>query len=170
MNLAQSFYSLKDQLDFDFESRLEAKREEIKEKNPDFSENALWDLEDDENLVTEIKQSQTRDFFSKTLQLKQLKMISHETWKGSRKFDIDFSSNQRQSPFDKMVEDNVLQKSLENDNLLVVEGFYDTAPEIFTAEQIQLELAEEERALSSGDFDDDLDAKIKIINDKNLPK
>lgn len=97
-------------------------------------------------------------------------MISHETWKGSRKFDIDFSSNQRQSPFDKMVEDNVLQKSLENDNLLVVEGFYDTAPEIFTAEQIQLELAEEERALSSGDFDDDLDAKIKIINDKNLPK
>jgi hypothetical protein len=97
-------------------------------------------------------------------------MISHETWKGSRKFDIDFSSNQRQSPFDKMVEDNVLQKSLENDNLIVVEGFYDTAPEIFTAEQIQLELAEEERALSSGDFDDDLDAKTKIISDKNLPK
>lgn len=69
-----------------------------------------------------------------------------------------------------MVEDNVLQKSLENDNLIIVEGFYDTAPEYFTSEQIQLEIAEEERALSSGDFDEDLDAKIKIISDKNLPK
>ena len=67
------------------------------------------------------------EFNSPELQLKQLKMISHETWNGSRKFDIDFSSNQKSSPFDKMVEDNVLQKSLENDNLLVVEGLHDTA-------------------------------------------
>ena len=61
-------------------------------------------------------------------------MIAHETWNGSRKFDVDFSSNANSSPFDVMVKDNVLQKSLENDNLIIVEGYNDTDNEYFTAE------------------------------------
>jgi hypothetical protein len=36
-----------------------------------------------------------------------------------------------------MVYDNVLQKSLENDNLISIEGMLDNAPDLFTSEQIK---------------------------------
>jgi len=49
-------------------------------------------------------------------------MISQEIWKSSKDFDIDTSANATNSKFDKMVDDNVLKKAFDNDNLLIIEG------------------------------------------------
>ena len=57
-----------------------------------------------------------------TRQRQELLFISKNIWKSSRRFDADSSSNAKRSPFDLMVAENMLQKSLESDNLIVVEG------------------------------------------------
>jgi hypothetical protein len=71
-----------------------------------------------------------------------------------------------------MVNDNVLQKSLENDNLIMIEGILDNAPELFTSEQIKEDVykTQGEKAISSGDFEEDLDQKIEFLNGKSTPK
>ena len=73
--------------------------------------------------VREIEEVRVED--EKTLKQNQqfiLKDIASNIWKSSRKFDIDSSSNSKNSPFDLLVKENVIQKSLENDNLFYVEG------------------------------------------------
>jgi hypothetical protein len=52
--------------------------------------------------------------------MRELKSISNSIFKASRKFDVD--ANMDDSPLDQMVEDNILKKGLESDNLVVVEG------------------------------------------------
>jgi hypothetical protein len=48
--------------------------------------------------------------------------ISNDLWKSSREFDIDQSANNKFSPFDSMVKENSLQKILETDDLIIIEG------------------------------------------------
>ena len=62
------------------------------------------------------------DMNGPNLQEKQkqaLSEISKGIWKTSTKFDLD---NEEDSPLDKLVEDKVVIKSLENDNLIFMEG------------------------------------------------
>lgn len=48
--------------------------------------------------------------------------LSKQIWASSTKFDIDDMANQKQSAFDFMINENEIQKSLETDNLLFIEG------------------------------------------------
>jgi len=50
------------------------------------------------------------------------KDIANNIWKSSREFDIDISSNEKHSHFDDLVKNNAIQKCLENDTLIFVEG------------------------------------------------
>jgi hypothetical protein len=120
--------------------------------------------------MMKINEEIQKEITSSSKQLQQLKMIARDTWNASRRFDIDLGSTNKTSPFDKMVKDNVLQKSLENDNLIVVEGCHDSAPDWFTKDQLELEVAQIEKAISNGDFEQDLDDKIEMIQKKNVPK
>jgi hypothetical protein len=43
-------------------------------------------------------------------------------WKASSQFDIDESSNEKNSKFDFMIRENTIQKCLESDDLLFIEG------------------------------------------------
>jgi len=61
----------------------------------------------------------------------------------SRRFDIDQTSDSRQTVFDIMVQNNVLQKKLEDDDLLYVEGYQIQQVADFSKEEIEEELAEE---------------------------
>lgn len=49
-------------------------------------------------------------------------MISDKIWKSTKEFDIDDSSSKKHSLFDRLIEDNCIEKSLENDNLIIFEG------------------------------------------------
>ena len=73
-------------------------------------------------------------------------------YKTSRKFDLD--STQKHSPFDILIHSNTLQKSLETDNLIFVEGQRRTfQPEFFTEIQMEdeMNLPDNWENLSSGD-------------------
>ena len=135
MNLASFFMPLKQQQDYILQLRIKSRRDEILkeaiEKPPNFT------LETDEQEMAAIYKSIEEEYSCADNQLHHLKMIAKETWKGSRKFDIDFSSSSKTSNFDKMVKHNILQKSLENDNLIVVEGSLDQAQDWFTSEMIK---------------------------------
>lgn len=61
----------------------------------------------------------------KTLSDKQthlLKSISEDIWMSSHDFDIDSSANAIDSIFDKLVKESIIQKPLENDDLVIVDG------------------------------------------------
>jgi hypothetical protein len=49
--------------------------------------------------------------------------ISRQVYNCSRKFDIDPTSDSKQTSGDVMVLNNILQKTLESDNFTYVEGY-----------------------------------------------
>lgn len=106
-------------------------------------------------------------------QRSELHHISKNIWKSSRRFDADSSSNAKRSPFDLMVRENMLQKSLESDNLIVVEGmrleenpeFIDVVEAINDWQQLQMN-----ENISAGDFEGDFDEKFEIVESKTRPK
>ena len=60
-----------------------------------------------------------------------LNEISKGIWNTSKNFDLD--TNVDDSPFDILVQENVLQKALDNDTLIYVEGQRaDDQPEFIT--------------------------------------
>lgn len=58
----------------------------------------------------------------KQSQISIIQATSKGIWKSSKEFDIDVSANNTSSDFDQMIKDNILKKSLENDNLIIFEG------------------------------------------------
>jgi hypothetical protein len=52
--------------------------------------------------------------------MRNLKDISEKVWKTSRAFDLD--TGVKDSKWDRLVEENVLQKGLANDSMIYVEG------------------------------------------------
>jgi len=60
----------------------------------------------------------------KDMQSEIIKDISKGIWKSSKEFDIDMFSSQKNSTMDRLIKENSLKKSLENDNLIVLEGIY----------------------------------------------
>ena len=100
-------------------------------------------------------------------QLDLLKSISLEIAKSSRQFDIDISSSNNKSSFDNLIFENIIQKSLENDNLIYVEGRKNQSMDMLEFEQ---EMKEEiSETISAGDFPNEFINKIKAINESKQP-
>ena len=71
-------------------------------------------------VVDEEYQKQENQKSMKKQQEEQFKSIANQIFKTSKQFDVDASAHN--SLYDNLIEENVLQKSLENDNLLYIEG------------------------------------------------
>jgi hypothetical protein len=56
------------------------------------------------------------------IQSDALKEVSSSIWKASCKFDVDESANDTRSKLDFLVRENVIQKALESDDIVFVEG------------------------------------------------
>jgi len=99
-------------------------------------------------------------------------MISDKVWKSSREFDIDDFASKKHSLFDRLIEDNCIEKSLENDNLVIFEGECKQDHYFLDKEDLQEEIDDENEqdCLSAGDFDEDFKDKNYIIDGKSIPK
>lgn len=64
------------------------------------------------------------DLVLRKTHLNTLKTISNGIWKSSKEFDVDVYSSQKNSSMDRLVNENSLKKSLENDNFIIFEGLY----------------------------------------------
>jgi len=130
----------------------------------------LIEQEQPENVPEEPKMKEES---KEARQRQELLLISKNIWKSSRRFDADSSSNAKWSAFDLMVRENMLQKSLESDNLIVVEGmrleenpeFIDVVEAINDWQQLQMN-----ENISAGDFEGDFDEKFEIVESKTRPK
>lgn len=74
------------------------------------------------------------------------------------------------SPFDILIENKALQKTLESDNLIIVEGVRNyNQPDFLDKEEV-LQIEEEGIAsdiFSAGDFEGEMTEKIDILNQKD---
>jgi hypothetical protein len=88
-------------------------------------------------------------------------------WKTSRKFDLDSAG--KKTKFDLFIEENVIQKSLESDNLIFVEGHRPTNQYKFLS---KTQFNEEKKLkknwdnISSGDFEGDFDLRINELESR----
>lgn len=101
-----------------------------------------------------------------------MKTISNDLWRSSRDFDIDSSSNANNSPFDLMVKENALQKTLESDDLIIVEGKRAKHFELTDIETLDKDLMEirREECLSAGDFEEEYEEKLDFMEMKEEPE
>mmetsp|Transcript_21579 Transcript_21579/g.33227 ORF Transcript_21579/g.33227 Transcript_21579/m.33227 type:complete len:988 (-) Transcript_21579:2058-5021(-) len=100
-----------------------------------------------------------------------LEDISTKIWKTTKHFDLD--STQKNSPFDVLVKENVLGKTLENDNLIYMEGMRRTQqPDFMSREEFQQEFEKPENwdTLSAGDFEEEFDRRFDEIDERQKPK
>lgn len=105
------------------------------------------------------------------MQLSALKNISHSIVSASRKFDVD--ANKDDSELDRMVQNNILKKGLESDNLVVVEGCRrEFQPEFLNAEEFDDIKDEPENweAISAGDLEEEIDNKTLFLSHRGKPK
>jgi hypothetical protein len=105
-------------------------------------------------------------------QLEELSCISKEIWNSSKKFDIDFSSNSVDSRLDVMIEENVIKKILENDDLIIIEGMFDEEYDFVDRDELYEDIQEENEndAISAGDFEEEFEYKKTLISGKFIPK
>lgn len=104
-------------------------------------------------------------------QRREIKNISQSIWKASKKFDLD--SNKSRSDFDKLIFQNVLQKSLESDQLIYVEGARrDVQPNFISAEEFQDELDKKENwdGISAGDHEREFEEQFEMLEERERPK
>ena len=101
-----------------------------------------------------------------------LEEVSREIWGHSRHFDIDASTNQKESQFDRMVSENVVQKCLEDDCLLFVEGIRNkNNPDFLEIDEIEQNDSENEDGnISACDFNREFDQKNKEIEEREHPR
>jgi hypothetical protein len=100
------------------------------------------------------------------------KHISTRVTNSSTRFDIDDSSNAKNSAFDNLIDNDAIQKSLESDNLIFLEGVGRKKGSLFTAEElvkVEEELNHEDN-ISAGDFQEEFDEKQYKLDQKSLPK
>lgn len=100
-------------------------------------------------------------------QSRLLNEICHSVYKSSEKFDLD--SKGKKTGFDEYIREKVIQKSLEADTLIFVEGTRPSLqPNFLTRHQFKLEEAKEENwdALSAGDHKVDFEEKFDSIHDR----
>lgn len=108
----------------------------------------------------------------KDMQSEIIKDISKGIWKSSKEFDIDMFSSQKNSTMDRLIKENSLKKSLENDNLIVLEGIYYQHADLINREDLREDVEEvrEDDCISAGDFEDDYNDKNYTIEGKSVPK
>ena len=85
----------------------------------------------------------------------------------STKFDIDDSKNQKSSVFDVMIKENEIQKGLESDELIFMEGSRNYK-NLISEDEIYDDRREANEAelLSACDFEQEFDYKFSIIKEK----
>lgn len=95
--------------------------------------------------------------------------MSRSIWKTSKKFDLDTKG--QQTNFDSLIRENVVQKTLERDSLIYVEGERDNLqPNFITQYEFNIEKAKRENweNQSSGDYKEDFAEKFESIEDRVL--
>lgn len=101
-----------------------------------------------------------------------MKSISKDLWKSANQFDIDSSSNAKYSFFDTMVKEKQLQKTLESDDLVIVEGNKAKYIEYTKVETIEEDIVDKlkEETMSCGDFHEEYDEKFDLIEEREMPE
>jgi len=97
--------------------------------------------------------------------------VSSNIWKTSKEFDLD--ANKDDSPFDRMVDANVVQKTLEDDTLLFIEGQRPLAqPDFMTTAEFDEEIQKKENwdVISAGDYQEEFDEMFEEIDNREKPK
>ena len=112
-------------------------KDDIKKELQDKSRDDLEDEYNDRELSNCIDIEFKRKMAGQNKKQEQealLEDVSQNIWKTTKQFDLD--STQKNSPFDILVQRNVLQKTLEQDNLIYLEGIRSAQqPEFMTVEE-----------------------------------
>lgn len=98
-----------------------------------------------------------------------LTSISKTIFKQSYRFDLDTKGTQ--SKFDEFIYSGVVQKTLEADSIIFVEGMRPhQQPKFMTPHQFKLDYAKEENweTFSAGDTQAEYDEKFEIISDREI--
>lgn len=97
------------------------------------------------------------------------KEIARSIYKTSTRFDLDTKGTK--SITDDLVQGRVIQKSLESDNLIFVEGMRPAEqPKFMTKQQFRIEKTNKENweLLSDGEYKELMDEKFDNINDRTM--
>lgn len=169
MVLSFSFRSTQEQLNaMNAKANEEQEDLEVVEEEPLGEDDGQVQIKEQTSLTEPVKVVPLKD-----RQMEAFKKVSNSVWKCSRKFDIDQSSNSTMSAFDALVRENVLQKSLESDNLLIVEGMPRKDKPEFIDQATLDEDYSNARAVdcvSAGDFEGELCDKLDQIEERSQPK
>jgi hypothetical protein len=107
----------------------------------------------------------------KDRQMQALTSVAKGIWDTSTKFDID--STAKNSPFDRLVSENVLQKQLETDNLIYVEGSREEhQPAFISRAEFDKEVEKQENwdVISAGDYQAEFDEMFDELDNRTKPK
>lgn len=103
-----------------------------------------------------------------------LKDFAKQIQKTSREFDVDETQSKKVSPLDILVNENVLQKNLEDDDLLYVEGMRASKQKDFITvdefDEFALQAENIDDCFSAGDFEEEFDDKFDVLDRMNAPK
>jgi len=97
--------------------------------------------------------------------------LSKQIWASSTKFDIDDVGN-KQTDFDVLIKENEIQKSLECDDLLFMEGHLKRKNQEFIDHEEMINDKKkdyEDDILSAGDFEGEFEEKMQIIEKRQAP-
>jgi hypothetical protein len=85
--------------------------------------------------------------------------ISKKVYDMSRKFDLDVYQQEIYDDVELFIDENVLQKTLENDNIIYVEGFTCQSKNMLSKEEFEDEIAKHhfDDTISAADFDIEFD-------------
>lgn len=86
--------------------------------------------------------------------------------------DFDLDTTVKDSALDRLVADNIAQKTLETDDLIFVEGARrDAQPDFITREDFQKEVEKRENwdTISAGDHDEEFDEMFEEIDKRTRP-
>jgi hypothetical protein len=97
--------------------------------------------------------------------------INQTVWDMSRKFDLDIDQHDIYDDARMFIDENVMQKTLENDEIIYVEGFTRQSKNMLSKEDFEEEKANHyhDDTISAADFDYEFDKKLDIIEDKLKP-
>ena len=99
-----------------------------------------------------------------------VKEVSKAIWRQTCDFDLD--TTKKHSDFDTLVEENVVQKCLEHDDLVFMEGQRRTVqPDFITREEFQTEIEKRENwdTISAGDHQEEFDEMFDELDSRTRP-
>lgn len=100
-----------------------------------------------------------------------IKDISQSVRMASSQFDINESTNEKNSKFDQMISHNAIQKCLESDDLIFMEGIRKQNDFLTESERQEDHLkAIDEECISAGDFQQAFDERFNNLEEIRKPK